>query len=61
MKTTVTRSGLKKPLLVKGRNASGKIIEAYIPSGVMPRKDPGLAIAESLEKYADILPTPILE
>ena len=61
MKITVTRNGPKKPLLIKGRNASGKIVEAYIPSGVLPRKDPGLAIAESLKKYPDILPTPIRE
>lgn len=57
MKITGTRTGLKKPLLIKGRNASGKIIEAYIPAGVLPRKDPGLAIAQSLKKYPNILPT----
>lgn len=49
----------KKLLVIKGRNASGQIIEAYIPAGVLPKKDPGLAIAESLKKYADIEPSPV--
>ena len=49
----------KKPLIIKGRNASGKSIEAYIPAGVLPKKDPGLAIAQSLKKFPTIQPTPI--
>lgn len=45
--------------MIQGRNASGKLIEAYIPAGVLPRQDPGLAIAQSLKKYPAIRPTPI--
>lgn len=49
----------KKPLIIKGKNASGEIIEAYIPAGALPKKDPGIAIAESLRKYPTIQPTPV--
>lgn len=49
----------KKPLIIRGKNASGKIIEAYIPAGVLPKKDPGIAIAESLRKFPSIQPTPV--
>ena len=51
----------KEPLIITGRNASGKLIQAYIPAGEFPKQDPGLAIAKSLEKYPLIQPTPLPE
>ena len=61
MKTPAVKNYRRKPLIIRGLNASGKIIEAYIPAGVLPKTDPGLAIAESLKKFPDIKPTPIRE
>ena len=48
------------PLVVRGRNASGNIIEGFIPAGALPTEDPGLAIQKILAKHNDITPTPVL-
>lgn len=48
-----------KPMPIRGKNASGKIITAYIPAGKQSAEDPGLAIQELLQKYPGIRPTPI--
>ena len=52
---------LKKPasLLVRGRNASGKLIEGTIPAGELSQEDPGLAIQRILAKRNDLRPTPV--
>jgi hypothetical protein len=52
---------LKKPvsLLVRGRNASGKLIEGTIPAGELSQEDPGLTIQRILAKRKDVQPTPI--
>lgn len=51
---------LNSPLVIHGRNATGKIIEGSIPSGKLPTEDPGLAIQKILAKHKDITPTPVL-
>lgn len=48
------------PLVVRGRNAAGKLIEGSIPAGELPTEDPGLAIQKILAKHKDIQPTPVL-
>lgn len=48
------------PLVIRGRNATGKIIEGSIPAGELPTEDPGLAIQRILAKHKDIVPTPVL-
>lgn len=48
------------PLVIRGRNATGKIIEGSIPAGELPTEDPGLAIQRILAKHKDITPTPVL-
>jgi hypothetical protein len=48
------------PLVIRGRNATGKMIEGIIPAGEIPTEDPGLAIQRILAKHKDIKPTPIL-
>ncbi|KAB7731326.1 hypothetical protein F5984_11050 [Rudanella paleaurantiibacter] len=48
------------PLVIRGRNATGKIIEGIIPAGERPAEDPGLAIQKILAKRKNITPTPIL-
>ncbi len=52
---------LKKPtsLLVRGRNASGKLIEGTIPAGELSQEDPGLTIQRILAKRNDLQPTPV--
>ena len=52
---------LKKPvsLLVRGRNASGKLIEGTIPAGELSQEDPGLRIQQILARRKNIEPTPI--
>ena len=40
---TIKTKKLPAPLLVRGRNATGKIIEGIIPAGELPTEDPGLA------------------
>ena len=47
------------PLVVRGRNATGKIIEGSIPAGTLPTEDPGLAIQKILAKHKNITPTPV--
>ena len=47
------------PLIVRGRNATGKIIEGAIPAGELLTEDPGLAIQKILAKHKDITPTPV--
>ena len=51
---------LKKPvsLLVRGRNASGKLIEGAIPAGELSQEDPGLTIQRILARRNDVQPTP---
>jgi hypothetical protein len=46
-------------LVVRGRNATGKIIEGVIPTGELPTEDPSLAIQRILAKYVSITPTPV--
>ncbi len=48
------------PLVIRGRNAAGKIIEGSIPAGELPVEEPGLAIQKILAKHKDIIPTPVL-
>ena len=48
------------PLVIRGRNATGKLIEGSIPAGELPTEDPGLAIQRILAKHKNIEPTPIL-
>jgi hypothetical protein len=48
------------PLVIRGRNATGKVIEGSIPAGELPTEDPGLAIQRILAKHKGIAPTPIL-
>ena len=48
------------PLVISGRNATGKIIEGVIPAGEVSTEDPGLAIQRILAKHKDIQPTPVL-
>lgn len=48
------------PLAIRGRNATGKIIEGFIPAGELSIEDPGLAIQKILAKHKDITPTPVL-
>ena len=48
------------PLVIRGRNAAGKMIEGIIPAGELPAEDPGLAIQRILAKHKGIKPTPIL-
>lgn len=52
---------LKKPvsLLVRGRNALGKLIESIIPAGELSQEDPGLIIQRILAKRNDLRPTPV--
>ncbi len=52
---------LKKPasLLVRGRNAAGKLIEGNIPAGELSQEDPGLTIQRILAKRKDVQPTPV--
>ena len=57
---TIKTKNLPPPLLVRGRNATGKIIEGMIPAGEFPAEDPGLAIQRILAKYKNIAPTPVL-
>jgi hypothetical protein len=59
MATKTTKKSLS-PLVIRGRNATGKLIEGTIPAGELPREDPGLAIQRILAKHKDIKPTPIL-
>jgi hypothetical protein len=47
-------------LVIRGRNATGKIIEGSIAAGELPTVDPGLAIQRILAKHKDIIPTPVL-
>lgn len=47
------------PLVIRGRNATGKIIEGSIPAGELPTEDPGLVIQKILAKHKDIMPTPV--
>jgi hypothetical protein len=54
-----TKTSKKSPLIIRGRNATGKIIEGIIPAGKLPSEDPGLVIQQILAKYKDIEPTPI--
>lgn len=55
---TVNKSA--SALVVRGRNAMGKLIEGSIPAGELPTEDPGLAIQRILAKHKNIKPTPIL-
>jgi hypothetical protein len=48
------------PLVIRGRNATGKIIEGIIPAGELPAEDPGLAIQKILANHKGITPTPIV-
>ncbi|MBO0929898.1 hypothetical protein [Fibrella aquatilis] len=52
---------LKKPapLLVQGRNATGKVIEGIIPAGTLSQEDPGLTIQRILSKRKGLVPTPV--
>lgn len=59
MATAKPKFRAKKPLKVQLLNASGKVIEAIIPSGKWPEEDPTLAIAKELRKYKHLKPTPI--
>lgn len=59
MATRTTKKRLP-PLVIRGRNAAGKIIEGVIPAGEIPTEDPGLAIQRILAKHKDIKPTPIV-
>jgi hypothetical protein len=59
MATRTTKKSLP-PLIIRGRNAAGKMIEGVIPAGEIPAEDPGLAIQRILSKHKDIKPTPIL-
>lgn len=59
MPTPKTEKSLP-PLVVRGRNASGKLIEGVIQSGELPMEDPGLAIQKILAKHNGIKPTPVL-
>lgn len=56
---TIKTKKMLTPLLVRGRNAAGKIIEGIIPAGELPTEDPGLAIQRILAKHKDIRPTPV--
>ncbi len=47
------------PLVIRGRNAAGKLIEGVIPAGELPTEDPGLAIQRILAKHKDIAPAPV--
>jgi hypothetical protein len=47
------------PLRVRGRNASGKLIEGTIPAGEMAQEDPGLTIQRILANRTDLAPTPV--
>ena len=51
---------LTSPLVIRGRNATGKIIEGSIPAGELSTEDPGLAIQRILAKHKDITPTPVM-
>lgn len=48
------------PLVIHGRNATGKIIEGVIPAGELPTEDPGLAIQRILARHKNVTPTPVL-
>lgn len=41
MATRTTRKSLS-PLVIRGRNAAGKVIEGTIPAGELPAEDPGV-------------------
>lgn len=61
MATRTTKKSLPPlPLIIRGRNAAGKMIEGIIPAGELPAEDPGWAIQRILAKHKDIKPTPIL-
>ena len=47
------------PLIVRGRNAAGKLIEGTIPAGELAQEDPGLVIQRLLAKRKNLSPTPI--
>lgn len=56
---TIKNKKKAPPLLVRGRNAAGVIIEGVVPAGELSAEDPGLAIQRILAKHKDIQPTPV--
>jgi hypothetical protein len=58
MATNTTKKPLS-PLVIRGRNATGKIILGSIPAGELPTEDPVLAIQKILAKHKGIEPTPV--
>ena len=46
-------------LHVRGRNATGRLIEGTIPGGVLSQEDPGLRIQQILAKHKGLDPTPL--
>jgi hypothetical protein len=56
---TDTTKKTPAPLLVRGRNAMGKLIDGLIPAGELPTEDPGLAIQQILANHKNIEPTPV--